>query len=140
MNKAAGAGSPPWHALPMGALDLPAEFSFNCYETRFEVSVVRNGDDGAKLAVRAHLGTLPYSAESALARQYIKAVVQVGENLPYAELTLSRDQAIVVHGTMDFPNHPETAIIVASTSVIAIAVKPMIDIISFFRNAGKSAA
>lgn len=140
MNKADGAGSPPWHALPMGALDLPAKFNFNCYETQFEVSVVGNGDDGAKLVVQAHLGTLPYSAESALARQYIKAVVQVGENLPYAELSLSRDQTIIVHGTMEFPNRPETAIIVASTSVIAIAVKPMIDIISFFRNAGKTAA
>ncbi len=124
----------------MAELGLPMTFSFTCYNTRFDVAVVRNGDDGAKLAVQAQLGALPYSVESMFARQYIKAVVQVGRDLPYAELTLSRKQAITIRGTMEFPNHPAPAIIVASAAVIAIAVKPIVDIISFFRDAGKFAA
>ena len=124
----------------MAELGLPMTFSFDCYNTRFDVAVVRNGDDGAKLAVQAQLGALPYSVESMFARQYIKAVVQVGRDLPYAELSLSRKQAITIRGTMEFPNHPAPAIIVASAAVIAIAVKPIVDIISFFRDAGKFAA
>ncbi len=124
----------------MGEPILPMTFSFACYNTRFDVAVVHNGDDGAKLAIQAQLGTLPYSVESMFARQYIKAVVRVGRDLPYAELSLSRKQAITVRGTMEFPDHPAPAIIVASAAVIAIAVKPIIDIISFFRSVGKSAA
>ena len=133
MNAADGAGSSTWRALYIGEFDLPATFGFDCYDTRFEVAVVRNGDDGAKLVVQADLGALPYSAESVLARQYIKAVVQVGEDLPYAELSLSHKQAITIRGTMEFPERPAAAIVVASTGIIAIAVKPIIDIISFLR-------
>ncbi len=129
-----------WRVLCMGRVSLPASFGFVCYRTRFEVDVVKNGDDGAKLTVQAHLGALPYSAESMMARQYIKAMVQVGRDLPYAELSLSRKQAITVRGTMEFPNRPMQGTIVASAAVIAIAVKPFIDIISLFRDAGKSAA
>lgn len=129
-----------WRALCMGELSLPMTFSFACYDTQFEVAVVQNGDDGTKLAVQAQLGALPYSVESMFARQYIKAVVQVGRDLPFAELSLSRHQALTVRGTMDFPDRPAPAIIVASAAVITIAVKPIIDIISFFRSAGKSAA
>lgn len=135
-----GAGGHAWRALCSGAISLPATFGFACYNTRFDVAVVRNGDDGAKLSVQANLGSLPYSAESMLARQYIKAMVQVGSDLPYAELSLSRKQAITVRGTMEFPDHPAQGIIVASAAAIAIAVKPIIDIISFFRSAGNSAA
>lgn len=124
----------------MAELSLPMTFSFDCYNTRFDVAVVRNGDHGAKLAVQALLGALPYTIESMFARQYIKAVVQVGRDLPYAELSLSRKQAITIRGTMEFPNLPAPAIIVASAAVIAIAVKPIVDIISFFRDAGKSIA
>ena len=124
----------------MGELNLPVTFSFDCYNTQFDVAVVQNGDHGAKLAVQALLGALPYSIESMFARQYIKAVVQVGRDLPYAELSLSRKQAITIRGAMEFPNHPAPAIIVASAAVIAIAVKPIVDIISFFRDAGKFAA
>lgn len=129
-----------WHALCVGELSLPMTFGFACYDTRFDVAVVQNGDDGTKLAVQAQLGALPYSIESMFARQYIKAVVQVGHDLPFAELSLSRKQALTVRGTMEFPNRPTPAIVVASAAVIAIAVKPIIDIISFFRSAGKSAA
>lgn len=129
-----------WRVLCMGQISLPASFSFVCYRTRFEVGVEPDGEQGAKLTVQAHLGALPYSAESMMARQYIKAMVQVGRDLPYAELSLSRKQAITVQGTMKFPDRPAMGVVVASAAVIAIAVKPFIDIISFFRDAGKSTA
>ncbi len=124
----------------MSELDLPTTFSFHSYNTRFDVAVVRDGKEGSKLAVQAHLGSIPFSAESSFARRHIKSVVKVGENLPYAEIILSQKQVITIRGTMEFPDHPMPAVVVASSAVIAIAVKPFIDIISFFRLAGKAAA
>lgn len=124
----------------MGKLSLPAMFSFKCFNTRFDVAVVPGDEEGSKLAVQADLGSLPYSAESAWARQHIKAMVKVGENLPYAEISMSSKKQIIIRGTMEFEKHPPPAVIVASSAVLAIAIKPFIELIGFFRDVAKTAA
>lgn len=129
-----------WHALNLRKLVLPATFGFDCYGTHFDIAVVRNGKEAAKLAIRGHLGRLPYSAESTIARQYIKSVLNVGSDLPYAEISLSRKQEITVQASMEFPDHPTPAIIIASTAAITVAVKPFIDMISMLRKARKAIA
>lgn len=129
-----------WRAFNVRELPLPATFGFDCYGTHFDIAVVRDGGEAAKLAILGHLGPLPYSAESTIARQYIKSVVNVGGNLPYAEISLSRKQEITIQASMEFPGHPTPAIVVAAAAAITIAVKPFIDMISMLRNAGKSTA
>ena len=125
-----------WRALSTTRLEPPVTFGFECYNTRFDAALVPNGDGGAKLSVSGKLGVLPFSAESLVARNYIKAVVQAGHDLPYAEISLSSKQAITACGEMAFPTPPPTAIVVASVSVIVVALKPFIDMITFFRSAG----
>jgi len=112
------------HALP-----LPATFSFECYGARFE-AVIRKADEaGAQLIVRCQLGHIPYSAESATLRRYLHALVDAGTGLPMAQITLDRRQAIVLRGEMNFPDLPSPAVAAAGTAAIAIAVKPIVEIV-----------
>jgi hypothetical protein len=89
--------------------------------------------------VEGDLGVRPYSAESATARRYIDAVLRAGEDLPHARIVLTDTQRIKVLGTMDFPDAPPRAAVAASASAIVVAVKPIIDMISMFREAGRAA-
>lgn len=114
-------------------LRLPATFSFSCYDTRFDAVVVHGGGGGARLTVRGEVGVLPYSAESLTARRHMRAVVDAGTSLPFAEITLTSTQAIVLRGTMDFDDVPTPATVAAGTSVIAVALKPVIDLMAACR-------
>ena len=69
---------------------LPVTYSFNCYDTPFDVVVSRNPGGGARLALRGDLGVLPFTAESRTARQYMRAVIDIGQNLPHAKITLTK--------------------------------------------------
>lgn len=115
-------------------LKLPASFTFSCYDTSFDAVVVHGSGSGARLTVRGQLGTLPYSAESVTARRYMHAVVNAGKELPFAEISLTSSQAIVVRGTMDFPDQPTPASVAAGTSVIIVALKPVIDLMTACRD------
>ncbi len=121
--------------LASHGLTLPATYSFKCYGTPFDVVVTRNAGGGARLTLRGDLGVLPFTAESRTARHYMRAVIDVGHNLPHAEITLSKTQSIILRGAMDFENPPSSATAVAATAVIVIAGKPFVDIISIVRHA-----
>jgi hypothetical protein len=120
-------------------LKLPATFSFKCYGTSFDAVVTRNAD-GARLTIRGDLGVMPFTAEAKTARQYMRSVVEVGRDLPYAEITLSRTQSIVMRGVMNFEKPPSPATTVAATAVIVIASKPFVDMISTVRTANTVSA
>jgi len=119
--------------LASHGLTLPVTCSFTCYGTAFDVVVTRNSGGGARLTLRGNLGVLPFSAESRTARQYMRAVIEVGQNLPHAEITLSKTQSIILRGVMDFENPPSPATAFAATAVIVIAGRPFVDLISSVR-------
>ena len=121
--------------LASHSLTLPVTYSFKCYGTPFDVVVSRNAGGGARLTLRGDLGVLPFSAESRTAREYMRAVIDVGQNLPHAEITLSKTQSIILRGVMDFEHPPSPATTVAATAVIVIAGKPFVDMISTVRQA-----
>jgi hypothetical protein len=112
---------------------LPATFSFSCYETAFDAVVVHCPGDGARLTVRGHLGTLPYSAECPTTRRYMHAVVDAGNELPFAEISVTSTQSIMVRGTMDFAATPTPASVAAGASVIAVAMKPLVELMAACR-------
>lgn len=114
-------------------LRLPATFSFSCYDTSFDAVIVHGSGRSARLTVRGQLGVLPYSAESPMARSHMRAVVDAGRELPFAEISLTSTQAIVVRGTMDFPDVPTPASVAAGTSVIVVAMKPVIELMAACR-------
>ena len=121
--------------LASHSLTLPATYSFKCYGTPFDVVVSRNPGGGARLTLHGDLGVLPFSAESRTARQYMRAVIDIGQNFPHAEITLSKTQSIILRGVMDFENPPSPATAVAATAVIVIAGKPFVEMISIVRQA-----
>jgi len=114
---------------------LPVTYSFKCYDTPFDVVVSRNPGGVARLALRGNLSVLPFTAESRTARQYMRAVIDIGQNLPHAVITLTKIQSIILRGVMDFENPPSPATAVAATAVIVIASKPFVDMISTVRQA-----
>lgn len=116
------------HALP-----LPASFSFDCYGVRFDAALQKSQNTVAQLVVRCDLGPVPYSAESKSLRRYLHAVVDAGTGLPSAEITLDQRQAIMLQGTMNFPEAPSPAIAAAGTAAIAISMKSIIEIIGTYR-------
>jgi hypothetical protein len=119
-------------------LKLPASFTFSCYDTSFDAVVVHASGDGARLTVRGQIGTVPYSAESVTARRYMHAIVDAGRELPFAEISLTSAQAIVVRGTMDFPAQPTPASVAAGASVIVVALKPVIDMMAACREMARN--
>lgn len=120
--------------LSSHSLTLPVTFTFRSYNIGFDAVVVHTSGDGARLTVRGDLGVLPFSVESAQARNYINSVIAVGEDLPYAEISLTRSQSIVLKGAMNFDMPPTPTTIVAASAVIVIATKPFVDLISTLRD------
>jgi hypothetical protein len=116
---------------------LPATFSFKCYGIRFDAAVVRDDHSAARLMVRGDLGAMPYSAESSVARRYMRAVVDAGRDLPHATITLTKSQSIMVRGAMDFPKRPSPALVAAGASAIVLASRPVIDPIEACRDMAK---
>jgi hypothetical protein len=125
-----GQGVPASHSLT-----LPATYSFKCYGTSFDAVVARNAGGGARLTIRGDLGLLPFSAESKTARQYIRAIIEIGQDLPLAEITLSKTQSVILRGVMEFDHPPSPANAVAATAVMVIASKPFVDMVSTVRHA-----
>lgn len=119
------------------ALGAPSNFRFWCYDTPFNATIIRDKDDRAQLTVSGDLGHLPYSAESPMARQYLKAVVRSGKDLPHAEISLTKKQSIEVRGIMNFDGVPTKAVAIAATAVIVIAAKPLVDLVAMIRTNGK---
>ena len=120
--------------LSSHSLVLPVTFSFRSYNIGFDVVVVHTSGDGVRLTVRGDLGVLPFSAESPDARNYIRSVIEIGEDLPYAEISLTRTQSIVMKGVMNFTVPPTPTTIAAATAVIVIASKPFVDLIGTLRD------
>ena len=135
---AVSSGDGDFRVLASRSLALPATFSFTCYETRFDAAVVRAPEGGARMTVRGDLGTLPFTAESPTVRRYMRAVVDAGTDLPFAEITLTRTQTIAVRGTMDFATPPSPAIVAAGTAAIVVAVKPVVQLIAACRAMGRA--
>lgn len=119
---------------------IPATFGFRCYGVGFEAAMVRDADDAARLVVTGDLGTMPFSAESPVARRYMHAVVDAGSELPYATITLSKTQSIAVRGSMTFPRRPSPALVAAGTAAIVIAARPVIDLVAACRAIGRTPA
>ena len=72
-----------------------------------------------------------------MARQYLRAVVRSGKDLPRAEISLTRKQSIEVRGIMKFEGVPTKAVAIAAAAVIVIAAKPLVDLVAMIRATGK---
>jgi len=132
-------GTAPTHGIAASVpLKLPASFTFSCYDTSFDAVVIQAAGSGARLTVRGQIGTVPYSAESVTARRYMHAIVDAGRELPFAEISLTSAQAIVVRGTMDFPAQPTPASVAAGASVIVVALKPVVDMMTACRKMARN--
>ena len=112
------------HRMP-----LPATFSFDYFGMPFDVGIRRLEEGGAELVVRGRLGNIPYSAESVAAREFLLSVVEAGRALPMVDINIDRKQAIVARGIMTFKASPSPATVAAGTAAIAIAVKPICELI-----------
>ena len=113
------------HRMP-----LPATFSFKSFGMPFDVSIHRGAEGGANLVVRGNLGNIPYSAESPSAREFALSIVEAGHHLPMVNISVDRKQAIIALGTLNFPTIPSPASVAAGAAAIAIAIKPVCDVIA----------
>lgn len=112
------------HRMP-----LPATFNFNYLGMPFNVDIRRMAKGGAELTVLGRLGNIPYSAESVAAREFLLSVVEAGRSLPMVDINIDRNQGIVARGMMAFQAIPSPATVAAGTAAIAIAVKPVCELI-----------
>lgn len=112
------------HRMP-----LPATFSFNYMNMPFDVGIRRKHEGGAELVVRGKLGTIPYSAESVAARDFLQTVVDASRHLPMVDINIDKKQAIVARGMLEFEAVPSPATVAAGTAAIAMAVKPVCELI-----------
>ena len=113
------------HRMP-----LPATFSFDYFGMTFEVSIRRIAEGGAELVLQGRLGNIPYSAESVAAREFLLALVDAGRYLPLIDLNSDRKQSIVAQGMMAFQAIPSPATVAAGAATIAIAIKPVCELIA----------
>lgn len=112
------------HRMP-----LPATFRFDYFGMPFDVGIRRMAEGGAELIVRGRLGTIPYSAESVAARKFLISLVDAGRFLPMVDINIDRQQGIVARGMLTFRAIPSPATIAAGAAAIAIAVKPVCELI-----------
>jgi hypothetical protein len=112
------------HRMP-----LPATFRFDYFGMAFDVGIRGNTEGGAELVVRGRLGNVPYSAESVAARKFLLSLVDAGRFLPLVDIKVDRKQAIIARGSMSFRAVPSPATVAAGTAAIAMAVKPVCELI-----------
>lgn len=112
------------HRMP-----IPATFRFDYFGMPFDVGIRRKAEGGAELVVRGNLGNIPYSAESVTVREFLMTVVDAGRYLPMVEVDSDRKQSIIARGTMYFKAVPSPANVAAGTAAIAIAIKPLCELI-----------
>lgn len=121
-------------------MPLPATFRYEYQGKIFDVAVRRRGESGsAELMVRGNLGNLPYTAEAPVARQHLKTAIDLGGELPFANITLDSKQAIIVRGHMKFEGLPSPATVAAGAAAITMAIKPICDLVKSFENSGRMA-
>ena len=106
--------------------DRPLHFRFSACGIDFEAHL---DNRSAPLRLRANLGKLPYSAESADARRLARTVIASTDRLRRGHILLSPEQDIVLEGELNPPS-PRTAVSVIATVVsLILDFKPYLDLL-----------
>ena len=116
------------HCMP-----IPATFRFDSFDTMFDSAIRRSPEGGAQMVVLGRLGELPYSVESREIRRQLNRIVDASAQIPYADISLDRSQSIVVRGQISFNGVPSPAMVAAGATVLAVALKPICELVNSCR-------
>ena len=111
------------------ALQLPAEFSFDCHGCRFS-AVAEDSPDGAVVSVEGIVGAVPFSAESVTARARTRALLAMRPSSDVVRLELAGRNRIVLRGQAPLGDEPSPAAAIAAASAVLSAAKPLMDILA----------
>ena len=108
-------------------IPLPATFRFDMCGKRFDAAIRSHKDGGAELVVRGTLGHIPYSAESAEARRYVRSIVEAAQLIEDTEVSVDKNQTVFARRIVTFKSKPPPSYVAAGTAVMAISLKPLCD-------------
>ncbi len=120
LSESAGSGVLASHYMP-----LPATFRFACAGRRVDAAIRSNRSGGAELVLRCLLGHVPFSAESAGARQHMRSLLRAASLLPNTTVSIDKNSAIYVRRQMVYSSSPPPSYVVAGAAAIIVSLKPL---------------
>lgn len=110
-----------------GREDSPLHFRFTACGLDFEADLA--GKD-APLRLTAHLGKLPYTAQSPNGRRLARSVLAATDRLRRGQILLTENQDMILQGELTPPS-PRTAVnVIATATALILDFKPYIDLMA----------
>ncbi len=110
-----------------GREDSPLHFRFTACGLDFEADLA--GKD-APLRLTAHLGKLPYTAQSPDGRRLARSVLAATDRLRRGQILLTENQDMILQGELTPPS-PRTAVnVIATATALILDFKPYIDLMA----------
>ena len=106
--------------------DQPLHFTFTACGIRFEAELA---DRSAPLRLKANLGKLPYTAESAEGRRLARSVIAATDRLGCGQIMLSDQQDMVLTAELASPTPRTPVNVIATAACIIAACKPYLDLL-----------
>jgi hypothetical protein len=106
--------------------DRPLAFRFSACGVQFEADIA---DRTAPLRLRANLGKLPYSAESAEARSLARVVLGATGRLRRGHILLSPEHDMVLEGELAPPSPRTPASVIATAVALILDFQPYLELL-----------
>ena len=108
------------------AEDRPLAFRFSACGIQFEADIASRT---APLRLRANLGKLPYSAESAEARSLARVVLGATGRLRRGHIVLSPEHDMTLEGELALPSPRTPASVIATAVALVLDFQPYLDLL-----------
>lgn len=107
--------------------DRPLSFRFAACGVQFEAEIAGRSDP---LRLRAHLGKLPYSAESVEARSLTRVVLGATGRLRRGHILLSPEHDMVLEGELAPPSPRTPARVIATAVALVLDFQPYLALLA----------
>jgi len=108
----------------------PIAFGFTYAGIAFEARADRA--EAPRLAIRAQVGTLPFSAEGVQRRTDLKSIIAASQDLTACRLTLDPRQEIWLDADIEVETPVTPTSLIAATAAVVARCKPWLDMLRFY--------
>jgi hypothetical protein len=98
----------------------------------FDAAIRRSPESGAQMVVLGQLGELPFRVQSKKIRRQLSKIIDASSQILYSDISLDRNQTIVLPGQIIFDGIPSTAMVAAGATVFSVALKPSNNLVNSY--------
>ena len=84
------------------------------------------------MVVLGQLGELPFRVQSKKIRCQLSKIIDASSQILYSDISLDRNQTIVLPGQIIFDGIPSTAMVAAGATAFSVALKPINNLVNSY--------